>query len=229
MTERAVFELDLGAAARALKNDIGFTGGHLNSFERIGRHSFETARAAGLSPDHKFLDFGAGALRLGYWFVRFLNAGNYYAIEPSAERMEGGKRHLFGPDILRDKAPTFYVSDKCDMSTFGVPFDFVIARSILTHTHPGMLHLILEEFAKCAAPSGIMLASYWALDGDRAAGVSGDDMPREVMAFGGTVKYSSAYLKSAAQEHGLGAEDFPVSQPLNHQIWMVFRPLAKNQ
>jgi len=139
-----------------------------NRFEKIGRHSFDTALALGLAPGHKFLDFGAGALRLGYWFVRYLDSGNYYAMEPSAERIEGGKTHLFGADILREKAPTFYVSDKCDMTTLGVPFDFVIARSILTHTHPGMLHLILDEFSRSSAPDGVMLASYWALDGEHA-------------------------------------------------------------
>jgi hypothetical protein len=231
MTDKIVFEMDLAAAARAIKKDVGFTGGHINRFEKIGRHTFDTALALGLASGHKLLDFGAGALRLGYWFVRFLDAGNYYAIEPCAERLEGGKTHLLGPDILREKAPTFHVSDKCDMTAFGVPFDFVIARSILTHTHPGMLHQILEEFSRCAAPHGIMLASYWALDGEYAYkkfGETGDKLSRDDSGFGGTIKYSLAYLKAAALEYGLGAEDFVVSAPLNQQIWVTFRALPSH-
>jgi SAM-dependent methyltransferase len=223
---KPAFDLDLAAAAMALKREIGFAGGHRNRFEKIGRHSYETALALGLKPEHKFLDFGAGALRLGYWFVRYLEPGNYHAIEPSEKMMEGGKKILFGPDILRDKSPTFYVSDKCDMTTLGVPFDFVIARSILTHTHPGMLHLILDEFSKCASPRGIFLASYWASNGEHAyrkVGDVGDDMSRDDAAWGGTIKFSLAYLQAAAAEHGLTAEDFGILPPENDQVWAVFR------
>ena len=223
---KPVFELDLIAAARAIRHECGFTGGLVTSFEKVGRHSFETALALGLQPNHKFLDFGAGALRLGYWFVRYLEPGNYYAMDPSEKRMEGGKKHLFGPDILRDKSPTFCVSDKCDMTAFNVPFDFVIARSILSHTHPGMLHLILDEFSKCTAPNGVMLASYWALTGEHAyrkRGKAGDEMSADDMAWGGTVKFSLGYLKAAALAHGLTAEDFGVLAPLNDQVWAVFR------
>lgn len=230
MTDTLVHELDLAEASRALKRDIGFTGGYLGNFEAIGRHSFETAQAVGLKPTHKFLDFGAGALRLGYWFVRYLDAGNYYAIERRRDRLEGGKRHMFGPDILREKFPTFYVSDKCDMTRLGVPFDFVIARSILSHTHPGMLRLILDEFSKCTAPNGVFLASYWDLDRmKRKVGESGDDMPRDDTAFGGTVKFSLPYLKDGASEYGLVAEAFPTTEIFNRQVWVTFRATAKDE
>lgn len=87
---------DLTAAAKAMKKEIGWTGGPIQLFEKVGRDSFDTALALGLSPHHKFLDFGAGMLRLGYWFVRYLDSGNYYAIEPRAEAMEAGKKHLLG-------------------------------------------------------------------------------------------------------------------------------------
>lgn len=112
------------------------------------------------------------------------------------------------------------------MTSLGVPFDFVIARSILTHTKPGMLHKMLDEFSKCASPNGIMLASYWALDGENACtldGHIGDQLPREA-GFLGVVKFSYDYLQSAAREHGLIAENFSVSPPLNQQIWVTFRP-----
>lgn len=218
---------DFIAAARAIENEAGFTGGPPHLFERVGRDSFDTAVALGLLPDHKFLDFGAGTLRLGYWFVRYLDAGNYYAIEPLAARLEAGKKHLMGPDVLRDKAPRFHVSNRCDMTFFGVPFDFVIARSILTHTKPGMLHKMLDEFSKCASPDGVMLASYWALDGEKACtldGHIGDTLNRDAFGFLGIVKFSLGYLQSAAREHGLVAEDFANSPPLNQQIWVIFRP-----
>jgi SAM-dependent methyltransferase len=220
-------EFDFIAAAKAIESDTGFTGGPAHLFEKVGRDSFDTAVALGLRPRHKFLDFGAGTLRLGYWFVRYLNSGKYYAIEPMEARMEAGKKHLLGPDILRDKAPHFYVSNACDMTTFGVRFNFVIARSVLTHTKPGMLRKMLEEFSKCAKPNAVMLASYWALDGEKACtldGHIGDQLPPDDFGFVGVIKFSPGYLKAAADQYGLIAEDFGISPPLNQQIWVTFRP-----
>jgi len=226
--EEACSQIDLAVAAKALEKEVGWTGGPLHLFEKVGRDAFDTALASGLLPHHKLLDFGAGMLRLGYWFVRFLDTGNYYAIEPRATALDAGKRHLFGPDILRDKTPKFYVSNECDMTTFGVPFDFVVARSILTHAKPGMLHRILDEFSKCAAPGGIMLASYWAHGGENACtldGHIGDQLGRKEWGFVGVIKYSLGYLEAAALEHGLTVEEFVLSPPLNQQIWLRFRLL----
>lgn len=228
MPDEIVHDMDLAAAARAIKKDVHFCGGPIDLFEKIGRDAFDTALALGLASDQKLLDFGAGTLRLGYWFVRFLDTGNYYAIEPHAERLEAGKVHLFGPAILQDKAPTFYASDKCDMTAFGVPFNFVVARSVLSHAYPGMLHRMLEEFSRCAAPHGVMLASYWVLSGEHATrkpGTAGDKLPRDDASFGGTIKYSLAYLKAAALEHGLSAENVVRAPLLNQQVWAVFRRL----
>lgn len=219
-------KFDFIAATQAIEKEVGFSGGPSLLFEKVGRDSLDTAVALGLSPHHKFLDFGAGTLRLGYWFVRYLDSGNYYAMERMAPRMEAGKRHLLGPDILRDKAPHFYVTAKCDMTTFDVPFDFVIARSILTHTKPGMLHKMLDEFSKCASSDAIMLASYWALDGEKAStlgGQIGDRMGYADFGFLPAVKFSLGYLQSAAREHGLVAENFAISPPLNQQLWITFR------
>jgi SAM-dependent methyltransferase len=222
-------QMDFVAAAKAIEKDTGWTGGPSQLFEKVGRDARDTALALGLVPRHKLLDFGAGMLRLGYWFVRFLDAGNYYAIEPRAAALEAGKKHLIGSDILRDKSPHFYVSKKCDMTTFGVAFDFVVARSILTHAKPGMLHRMLEEYSKCAAPQGIMLASYWALEGKNACtldGHIGDRLGHNDWGFVGVIKYSLGYLKAAALEHGLTVEEFAVSPPLNQQIWLTFRKLS---
>lgn len=218
-------EVNLAAAAELIKRETHrYTGGPAHVFEKAGRDTFVALLREGLLPHHKLLDFGAGCLRLGYWFVRFLDSGNYYAIEPVASMMEAGKKHLFGPDIIRDKAPTFHVSANCDMTSFGVQFDYVVARSILTHTKPGMLHRILSEFAKCATPNGAMLASYWAAEGTKAYSVNGpigDQMPRDEWGFIAVVKFSLRYLQSAASEYGLEVEEVMLETPrIGEQIWI---------
>jgi hypothetical protein len=226
--------VDFNAAANAIKREPGGRlGGPGKVFEQVGRDTFITALSHGLLPDHTVLDFGAGCLRLGYWFVRFLDARNYYAIEPNVPMLEAGKKHLFGPDILRDKSPHFYVSDKCDMTAFRVPFDFVIARSILSHASGAMLHKIFEEFAKCAAPAGIMLASYFAANGDKAStksGECGDEMPRDKWGWSTVVKFTLGYLQSAAREYGLSVQEvMPDSPSLNEQIWLKISPAKSDE
>jgi hypothetical protein len=49
-------------------------------------------------------------------------------------------------------------------------------------------------------------------------------MPRNDFGFVGVIKFSLRYLRAAALEYGLNAEDFAVSEPLNQQIWVTFRP-----
>jgi hypothetical protein len=132
--------MDLIDAARRIVEESGtYTGGPIQYFEQAGRNTFVTALRNGLLPDHKLLDFGAGCLRLGYWFMRFLEPGNYYAMEPVKKMVDAGLNNLFDKSLLEYKKPTVRISDKCDMSAFGTDFDFVIARSILTHTTPGKL------------------------------------------------------------------------------------------
>ena len=217
--------MDLSEVAKTIELESGrYTGGPIQVFEKVGRDTFVTLVKDGLLPHHKVLDFGAGCLRLGYWFVRFLDSGNYYAIEPAFAMLEAGKKHLFGPGILRDKNPHFLVSDKCDMSTFGIRFNYVVARSILTHAHPAMLHKIFEEFAKCAAPEAAMLVSYWAASGEKAYladGLIGDDLGRDRWGFTRVVKYSLDYLQRAAGEYGLVAEEVMLDSPrISEQIWL---------
>jgi len=85
-----------------------------------------------------------------------------------------------------------------------------------------MLHKILSEYASCAVPGGAMLASYWAADGPKAypvEGPVGDEMARDDWGFIKVVKFSFAYLESAAAEHGLVIEEVMLDRPrLAYQI-----------
>ena len=217
--------MNLAEVAAQIERESGrYTGGPLHVFEKVGRDTFVTLLRHGLLPHHKLLDLGAGCLRLGYWFVRFLDSGNYYAIEPVVPMLEAGKKYLFGPDIIREKNPHFHVSTQCDMTFFGVSFDYVVARSILTHTKPAMVHKILSEFARCAAPGGAFLASYWAAESERAysvPGPTGDAMDRNEWGFIKVVKFSLGYLQRAAAEYGLEVEEVMLDTPrIGQQIWI---------
>jgi len=150
-------------AKRIQEENQHYGGGPLPDFEKVGRHTFQTLLAAGLLPTHKLLDFGCGSLRNGFWLMRFMDEGNYYGLEPVEKGVRGGLQHLIGPELEEFKKPTFRFSNDCDMGAFGVPFDYVVARSILSHACPGLLHKMLESFAR-SSPDGTFFVSYWRHD-----------------------------------------------------------------
>ena len=65
-----------------------FLGGPADDFERVGRLGFTVLLQEGLRPSSRVLDVGCGALRLGYWLLRFLDPGRYFGIDPVLVRVE---------------------------------------------------------------------------------------------------------------------------------------------
>jgi hypothetical protein len=228
-----------------------YAGGPPQVFEIVGRHTFQTLLAGGLLPSHRLLDFGCGSLRNGYWLMRFLDSGNYYGIEPVEKGVRAGLKHLIGPELESFKKPTFRFTNDNDISAFGVQFDYVMARSILTHTCPGMLHQILRTFAS-SCPNGVLYGSYWRHDlpgrGWRAwellrPGVArywkmkvnpailkehqiyavGDELPDDDMRFIEIVTFSFEKIQAMAAQYGLSVEEDWTFKPINQQIWLKFR------
>jgi SAM-dependent methyltransferase len=213
----------LAKIAARIASVAPYTGGPQRDFERVGRDCFITLLENGLRPDHKLLDLGCGALRLGYWFVRFLDAGNYCGIEPVAKMLEPGKLYSLGEELIAAKRPRFSNNAECEFGSFGVRFDFVVARSILTHTTPGMLRKILSEFSRHAAPGGKFIASYWR-KGDPIPKQfeDGDRLPLDDWRFIRYVKYSLPKLAEWAEEARLKVEELSARPVVNNQVWLKF-------
>jgi SAM-dependent methyltransferase len=138
-----------------------FLGGPKHDFERVGRLGFEVLLAERLRPSSRVLDVGCGALRLGYWLMRFLDAGCYFGIEPQQKMLDAGLTELVEPDVVERAEARFSSNDDFDFSVFGERFDFVIARSIWTHASKAQVATMLSSFAATSQPSGVLLASYY--------------------------------------------------------------------
>ena len=82
----------------------------------------------GLARDSDVLEVGSGCLRVGYWFINYLNQGKYRAIEPNARMLDAG-RELILDDDTRKKEPHFSCNDDFDFGVFGTSFDFVAIRN----------------------------------------------------------------------------------------------------
>ncbi|MGA2454703.1 MAG: class I SAM-dependent methyltransferase [Solirubrobacteraceae bacterium] len=137
-----------------------FIGGPANDFESMGRAGFDVLLREGLSPSSRVLDVGCGALRLGYWLMRFLNPGCYFGIEPNQEMLRLALEELVEPDVVGRADAHFDFNEDFDFSVFGETFDFVVARSIWTHASKPQISAMLDSFAATASPHGVFLASY---------------------------------------------------------------------
>jgi SAM-dependent methyltransferase len=137
-----------------------FLGGPVHDFERVGRMCFDVLLREGLSPESRVLDIGCGALRLGYWLMRFLDPGGYHGIEPNREMLQLGLDEIVEPDVLDRARPRFAHNDDFDFSSFGERFDFVVARSIWTHTSKAQISAMLASFAANSSARGVFLTSY---------------------------------------------------------------------
>lgn len=225
--------MNLNEIGRKIASEPGCrTVGPPHLFGPVGRNTFATALEEGLLADHYLLDFGAGCFRLGYWFLRFLDPGRYYAIEPVVALVNAGRKHLFSDELWAFKKPGIDHNGDCAMGVFGVKFDFVIARSLLTHTAPGMLNTIIREFAANRSSSGKLLASYWREDipNKPVPGPKwkfGDDLPPDLRAWLPHCSYTLAYMEDRAAAHGLQVEEIPSGPLLNGQRWLVFTPARR--
>lgn len=101
-------------------------------WDETGRAEMRILLAAGLQPQHRLLDLGAGALRLGCKAVPFLDPGHYWATDKSRALMLRGRAvELADPARL----PEDHLIEDADFAFPGVPqtVTHVIAFAVFTH------------------------------------------------------------------------------------------------
>jgi SAM-dependent methyltransferase len=138
-----------------------FIGGPRWNYERVGRLGFEVLLKEGLRPSSRVLDVGCGALRLGYWLMRFLDTGGYCGIEPQREMLQLGLDELVEPEVVARAGARFDHNTDFDFSVFGESFDYAFARSVWTHAAKPQIAAMLESFAAVGAPGSVFMASFY--------------------------------------------------------------------
>lgn len=213
----------LSAIAESIAAEAPYPGGPKRDFERVGRDALILLLEHGLRPDHYVLDFGCGPLRLGYWLIRLVDPGHYFGIEPVSTMLQPGLRHAVSEDILAFKKPTFSDTRLCEFTVFDAKFDFIVARSIMTHSTPGMLRKVLQSFRDHTDHGSQLFASYWR-KGDpfpALAAEDGDALAEGDWRFISHVLYSFRRITEFATEFGLKVQECQRA-PINRQIWLRF-------
>lgn len=107
-------------------------------WEETGIIQMEMLEQYGLRPDHRFLDIGAGSLRLGCRLVPFLNPGNYWATDVSGDLMRRG----YDLELVeKDRLPVAQLIEDANFAFPGVTPDIDIALAFAVFTHLPMNHL----------------------------------------------------------------------------------------
>ena len=222
--------MSFSEAVQDLANKGVFSGGPNHLFESAGRLQFATLIREGLWPDSKLLDIGCGALRAGYWLVRFLDANCYYGIEPAKEMLELGINHFLTPELMRQKCPHFDTNDRFDFSVFQNKFDVFLARSIWSHASKPQIRTMLKSFVETANPRAFFLTSYlpakWYrryqrdYQGSDWVGRSHNRVQP------GEIRHSFRWIKSECETLNLTVH--PLSdRPFNGQFWLRIDPAKR--
>lgn len=146
-------------------------GGHRDAvgglWDTIGRHQLEFLVSRGLCPDHRLLDVGCGALRLGVHAVAYLNPCGYFGLDISPSLIHAGYwREL--DDTGRAKLPPGQLSANAefDLAFVGAPVDMAIAQSLFTHLPLNHVRRCLAAVAATLKPGGVLYATAWVLPDD---------------------------------------------------------------
>ena len=116
---------------------------------KMGKKQFHYLVSKGLKSNHKFVDIGCGALRLGQYLIPYLNQNNYFGVDISKELMsEGLTKELFY-DIVAINKPKLICTDQFDFSDVH-NFDYAFAQSLFTHLNPKDIETCMYNLSKVA-------------------------------------------------------------------------------
>jgi SAM-dependent methyltransferase len=127
------------------------------NYDWIAGVCFSLLFREGMRAHHRVADVGCGSLRVGRLLIPYLDKGNYCGLDPNEWLIDEGRREEVGEDQVRLKQPVFLTNADFDLESYGHKFDFILAHSIFTHTHPGLFIEALQRIRRLLRPGGRFL------------------------------------------------------------------------
>jgi SAM-dependent methyltransferase len=124
----------------------------------MGRYLFDFVVDSGLRPEHRLLDFGCGALRLGIWVIPYLEAGNYFGVDSHLVSLEAATTYEIPLHRLEAKRPRLLWNDDFAFTHFDTMFDCIVDISSSSRVkEPKRLRRVFASFAEVLTPGGRLL------------------------------------------------------------------------
>jgi hypothetical protein len=123
----------------------------------MGKYIFEFVVEAGLQPEHRLLDFGCGALRLGNWVIPYLDEGNYFGVESHLVSLGAAATYEIPLHGHEQKRPRLLWNEDFAFSHFGTTFDWIVDFSSSQSVKGEQVKIMYDSFAEVLAPGGRLL------------------------------------------------------------------------
>ena len=156
----------------------------------LGKCTFESLVAAGVRPEHRVLDFGCGALRVGQWLIRYLEKGRYFGIDAHLPSLEAAVTYELPLHGLEQKQPRLLWNEEISLSHFETTFDWIVDCNGARRVQPKKLRPVAyERFATVLAEDGRLLTS-------PRPPVSTDDLERSGLTFSRRWRFEDSPFRS---------------------------------
>lgn len=182
-------------------------------YDRVGIDTFAVLKDLGLKVESTLLDVGCGSLCSGRHFLAYLEAGNYYAVEPNTWLLEEMVEKELGENWPGWKEMHLYSFDDFKLSRIGRTFDFVLAHSIFTHATQAQVKTIMDEARQVMHADSVFAATYY---------YASADSDRPEWSWPGGVSYTDEFIVRTAAECRLRIERLATKHPVGH-TWAVMR------
>ena len=187
-------------------------------WDETGEAQMRVLLEAGLQPQHRLLDIGCGALRLGCKAVPYLDPGHYWGTDQSAALMQRGY------DLeLTDKSrlPPAQLVEDAAFAFPGIPpeIDMAIAWGVFTHLPAPFLAGALANLRhRFPALQAVLFTVFLAADGAGATRqpdgvVTHPDRP--------PYHFGTAQVAAMARQAGFDAAPHPARLPRGQVLWVA--------
>ncbi len=180
--------------------------GNPERWETQRRFQFEFLTSRGLTPGHRLLDIGCGALRGGIPLIEYLQTGHYTGIEARAAVLDEGAKELAESGLEHKRPALINASDPAQVQ-LAAAVDFAWAFMALIHMPDETVDGYLALVAKSLSESGQFYGNVNL--GDRPEG-SWQGFP--------VVSRPLAFYEQLAASRGLTVEAVGTLESLGHRV-----------
>jgi cyclopropane fatty-acyl-phospholipid synthase-like methyltransferase len=151
-------KLDLQARIDAAVENNLAPDEYFSLWDEFGDWQLDSLKSIGLKPDHRLLDFGCGALRLGLSAIEYLDDGRYFGIDALPAYISAGHRLASMAGIR--KRYSLLASRDFELDHFGVQFDYGNAQSVFTHLSGDECDRAMAALRRVMKPGSIFFFTY---------------------------------------------------------------------